>query len=155
MDIVTKMAAKRQNQTSNTYDTILLTSESKSIMHARFNHTNSKQLLDHTNNMTMTFPFRRFVVNEEDTLQGHGSPRHYSNNTSVFSADDVMISTMIAMKMQLLPETIIPNYCSNFHKVFGGFHKLGCGMANHPYLEWLQDNDDPSMRMDCGWKLKK
>ncbi len=137
MNIAEAMAAKRANATSNIYDTIVLTSDSREMMEARFNYTKNE-----------TFPFR-FVVNDEDVLQGHGNPMKY--NTKFFTADQVMISTMVAMKMQLLSDTLLPNSCSHFHQVMVGFYSSGCGMVREPYHEILKQNDNPSFRMKCIW----
>jgi hypothetical protein len=70
---------------------------------ARFNYTKNA-----------SFPFK-FIANNDDVGQGHGKPRRYSNK------DEVMVATMAAMKMQLLPETLILNSCSNFHKLIESF----------------------------------
>ncbi len=135
--IAEAMTVKRGNMTSKRYDTIVLSSDSKEMTEARLNYTKNE-----------SFPFR-FVVNNEDVHQGHGKPAKY--NTKLFTADQVMISTMVVFKMQLLPDTLIYNSCSNFHKVIAGIYDSGCGMAQKPYPQALKENDNPSFRMKCGW----
>lgn len=138
MQVAEEMGVKRRNQTSNIYDTIVLTSDSRHMIESRFNYTKT-----YTNATNPDFPFR-FVVNEKDTMQGHGKPQRYFTE-----ADNIMVSTVAAMKMQLLAETTVMNSCSNFHKVAAGFHISGCGMAKEPYLEWLISLDNPKLRMKC------
>ena len=138
VQVAEEMGAKRRNQTSNIYDTIVLTSDSRDMVESRLNYTSS-----HPNATHPDFPFR-FLINENDTMQGHGKPQKYQSR-----ADDIMASTLAAMKMQMLAETVVSNSCSNFHKVLAGFHVSGCGMAKEPYSESLQSNDNPQLRMRC------
>ena len=135
MQVAEEMAVKRSGQTSSTYDTIVLTSEDREMMEARANYTRNE-----------TWRFR-FVVNANDTLQGHGRPKRYQ--TENFTADDVMISTLVALQMQLLPGTVVLNGCSNFHKVIGSFYSSGCANVRQPYYESLKKVDNPSLRMKC------
>jgi hypothetical protein len=121
------------SQPGNMYDTILLSSDSKNITQQRFNYTNNK-----------SFPFK-IIANDEDIGQGHGIPPFYRND-----ADQIMISTMAALKMQLLPETLIYNGCSNFHKLIVNLYS-GCGRDVFGYFESLQDNTNKEFRVRCSW----
>ena len=132
------MGAKRSNRTSNIYDTIVLTSDSRDMVESRLDYTSS-----HPNATHPDFPFR-FLINENDTMQGHGKPRMYQSQ-----ANDIMASTLASMKMQMLAETVVSNSCSHFHKFLTGFHVAGCGMAKEPYSESLQSLDNPQLRMKC------
>ena len=138
IQVAEEMGAKRRNQTSNIYDTIVLTSDSRDMVEPRLNYTST-----HPNATHPDFPFR-FIINENDTMQGHGKPGRYRSE-----ADEIMVSTLAAMKMQMLAETVVTNSCSNFHKVMGGFIGMGCGMAKEPYNEGLQQNENPQLRMKC------
>jgi len=135
MQVAEEMGAKRYRQTLNTYDTIVLTSETREMIEARANYTRNE-----------TWRLR-FVVNANDTFQGHGHPELYQ--TENFTADDVMISTLMALQMQLLPGTLVLNTCSNFHKMIDSFYSSGCANVSRPYAEWLQKNDNPLLRMQC------
>jgi len=135
MQVAEEMGAKRYRQTLNTYDTIVLTSETREMIEARANYTRDETWRLH------------FVVNANDTLQGHGEPTGYW--TGNFTADDVMISTLAALQMQLLPGTLVLNACSNFHKMIDSFYSSGCANVSRPYAEWLQKNDNPLLRMQC------
>eukprot|EP00979_Chaetoceros_neogracilis_P008305 scaffold1853_cov287-Chaetoceros_neogracile.AAC.7 len=84
--LIREFAKKRSltrtgDNTTNTtlYDTVVLTSESKEMMVGRFAYTDK----DH-------FPFR-FVVNDEDVVQGNGKPRNYRGNEM---SDRVMLSSL-------------------------------------------------------------
>jgi len=135
MQVAEEMVPKRYRQTSGTYDTIVLTSETREMIEARANYTRNE-----------TWRLR-FVVNANDTFQGHGHPELYQ--TENFTADDVMISTLMALQMQLLPGTLVLNTCSNFHKMIDSFYSSGCANVSRPYAEWLQKNDNPLLRMQC------
>jgi hypothetical protein len=140
IQLAEEMGAKRRNQTSNIYDTIVLTSDTKDMVESRLNYTSTYPNATHPD-----FPFR-FIINANDTMQGHGKPGRYRSK-----GDEIMLSTLAAMKMQMLAETVVTNACSNFHKVMGGFIDIGCGMAKEPYHEFLQENENPQLRMKCGF----
>lgn len=114
------------------YNTIMVSSDSKSMINARFNYT--------TNN---SFPFR-IIANDWDIGQGHGKPAFFTD------ANAVMISSMVALKMQLHPETLIYNSCSNFHKLITLFFK-GCGRSEDGHYESLLENDNKAFHMKCAW----
>ena len=67
------------------------------------------------------------------------------------TADDVMLSTMTSLKMQLMTESTVGNCCSNFHKVMLEFLQNGCGAAKRNHFECLQDNENPEFRVCCEW----
>lgn len=117
------------------YDTMLLSSDNKNITQHRFKFL--------ANNGASRF--KRIIANDEDIGQGHGIPPFYRND-----ADKIMISSMAALKMQLLPETLVYNVCSNFHKLIVNFYS-GCGRDEVGYYESLQDNDNTEFRVRCKW----
>ena len=137
MRVVEETAAERSAQTSSTYDTIVLTSEARDMIEARATYARNE-----------TWKFR-FVVNANDTLQGHGKPMLYQ--TKNYTADDVMISTLVALQMQMLPGTVVLNSCSNFHNVINSFYVSGCANVSRPYKVSLKRMDNPSLRMKCKW----
>lgn len=102
MDLVKVLSANRTAARADTtenarYDTIVLTSEDKTMLEARFNYTSRPD-----------FPFR-FVVNVEDVAQGHGSAGAYGER-----ADDIMISSLTSAKLQLLSESVVRTIGSFF-----------------------------------------
>jgi hypothetical protein len=115
------------------YETILVSSDSKSLTDQRSKYVTNA-----------SFPFR-IIANDEDIGQGHGRPAFFYSN-----ANAVMISTMVALKMHLLPETLVFNSCSNFHQLIVAFYK-GCGRAEVGYYESLLQNDNKAFRMWCDW----
>eukprot|EP00804_Cyclotella_cryptica_P011265 CCRYP_007761-RA/>CCRYP_007761-RA protein AED:0.11 eAED:0.11 QI:0/-1/0/1/-1/1/1/0/561 len=119
----------------NPYKFIVLTSDTKGMTEQRFNYERDP-----------SFKFD-FVVNADDIGQGHGKPKQYSDK------DTVMVDTFAALKLQLTPETLIINSCSNFHKLIASFY-LGCGGGgkNGGHLETLLENDNPKFRMKCAWR---
>jgi len=121
------------NYSNNMYNTIVLSSESKSVTNARFNYTQNS-----------TSPYT-FIVNDEDIGQGNGRPRQHK---SLGMSDQVMISTLSAFKMQMMPETLIVNMCSNSHKMMHMFY-FGCGRKEDGYIEDMNNNDNEMFAYTC------
>merc|ERR1712176_523975 len=119
------------------HDTIILTSESSKILRSRFQFQRNN-----------TFPFK-FIVNENDVTQGTGRPNHFQKISSNITSDEVMLSTVMALKMQLLGQSTILNCCSSFHKVILSFLRRGCGAVQMNHFECLQDNENPLFRLCC------
>ena len=130
---------RKKNEVTNSsatkimYDTIVLSSESKHMLEARFAYSKNE-----------SFPFR-IIANDEDCAQGHGKPKRFFGGI----ADNVMVSTMAALKMQLIPETLVLNSCSNFHKLVGDIYGVCRENNNGGYKEYLIDNDNKKFRMKC------
>ncbi|GFH56979.1 hypothetical protein CTEN210_13456 [Chaetoceros tenuissimus] len=135
--------ARNSHATTNMYDTIVLTSEARDILDARFNYTKNESFLF------------RFIVNEEDVTQGVGNPRHFKgidrfNETKKWGADEVLLSSLVTVKMQMLPETLVINGCSNFHRnVLWHFRRMGFTKLKNVHTETLIMNQDPKYRMTC------
>jgi len=141
--LIREFAAKRtlartgDNTTnSSLYDTVVLTSESKQVMEERFNYTEKED-----------FPFR-FIVNDEDPRQGSGKPGNYRVSGS--NADGVMLSSLTAIKMQMMSESTVLNSCSNFHMLMNSLLIMGCSKSKNNFVETLHRNDNPAFRMKCG-----
>jgi hypothetical protein len=142
--LIREFAKKRSltrtgDNTTNTtlYDTVVLTSESKEMMVGRFAYTEKNG-----------FPFR-FVVNDEDVAQGSGQPGKFYENEGAVTPDRVMLSSLTAVKMQMLSESTVLNGCSSFHKIMASLLKMGCGRSKNNYMEFLGKNDNPEFRMRC------
>jgi hypothetical protein len=128
-----KRSKQINNGTKILQDKVLSTSESSQVLKALFDYPKND-----------TFPFD-FIVNEKDVGQGSGNPRSF--NKSNFKADDVMMTSLVTLKMQLFPDSLVVNYCSYFHNLIGAFVSMGCGYTN--YIEGLSQNDNPELRVGC------
>jgi len=138
-----KRNKQRSNQDNSTmfpqlYETVILTSESKEILRSRLSYTPKNE----------SFPFD-FIVNEQDVGQGTGRPTSFMKGNNKFLGDDVMVSSLVSLKMQLYAESLVMNTCSNFHFLIGTMTYLGCGL--NQYSEGLKDNDNPKFRLKCGF----
>mmetsp|Transcript_26794 Transcript_26794/g.38447 ORF Transcript_26794/g.38447 Transcript_26794/m.38447 type:complete len:248 (+) Transcript_26794:3-746(+) len=123
------------------YDTIVLTSESAMILEARKSYEGPNT----------TFPFR-FIVNENDVLQGTGDPGSYHKMLALnVTADDIMFSTITSIAFQMMSKVVLGNHCSNFHRMMPGFVNRGCGAAHDGAMEWIQQSDIPEFRICCAW----
>ena len=118
---------------------IILTSESMEILQAR-----------HRYNADESFPFT-LIANNNDVAQGTGNPIEYKKMARNVTADDIMLSTMSSLSMQLMATWTVGNCCSNFHKLIMEFLSRGCGAAQKNYFECLQDNENPEFRLCCQW----
>jgi hypothetical protein len=142
---------EQQNLTAwNGRGKIILTSEDEEVLLQRASY---QQAQNH-------FPLE-FVVNEHDVAQGTGLPRRYKDR-----ADDIMISSLAALQLQLLATTSVGNCCSNFYLVLLDLLRNGCGRHDHTYsnkpdvnvpldsaptLQCLQETPDPQFHVCCGW----
>lgn len=125
------------NATTQNVASLVLTSESGSMMRARYKYNDLNE-----------FPFR-FVVNADDTTQGTGIPRKYRGKNK--GAHEVMLSTMAALKLQLMPKYSVANCCSNFHQMILDLLRAGCGAVRNPVFQCLQEADDPQFHVCCQW----
>ena len=120
------------------YDKIVVTSETKEIITSRLRYMPKNN----------SFPFD-FLVNERDAGQGTGDPKRRPWRRA--GADNIMISSLISLQMQLYPESLVINSCSNWHKVMASLFRNGCGLARDFYVESLQTNDNPEFRVRCNF----
>ena len=121
------------------YDKIVVTSETKELIMSRLRYMPKNS----------SFPFD-FLVNEQDAGQGTGDPKTRIWLTT--GADNIMISSLISLQLQLYPESLAYNSCSNWHKVIASLFRNGCGLARDFYLESLQNNDNKEFRVGCNWR---
>jgi hypothetical protein len=109
---------------------IILTTEDKNIFQQRLAYNASTGFaLD-------------FVVNEKDTFQGTGHTMLFKND-----ADDIMISSLVSLKLQMYAKKVYGNCCSNFHNLIFDFLLGGCGMAEK--VTCLQETKD--YNICCRW----
>jgi hypothetical protein len=66
-------------------------------------------------------------------------------------ADEMMLSSMSSLKMQLVPRVSVGNCCSNFHVLLNDFLIEGCGAASDNTFLCLQEYHDPLLKVCCGW----
>jgi prenyltransferase beta subunit len=119
--------------------TVILTSEQASIVARRHNYSTSTD-----------FPFQ-FVVNEKDAGQGTGEPEQYGIISGGPDADKIMLSTLVALKMQLMAKYTVVNCCSSFHRMILDLLRAGCGAAAEPEFRCLQEMEDPQYHLCCKW----
>jgi hypothetical protein len=65
--------------------------------------------------------------------------------------DDIMLSAISSLKLQLHARHTVGNCCSNFHLLLFDFLEEGCGPAKDQNVECLQDNEAPEYRLCCLW----
>jgi hypothetical protein len=115
---------------SGTRGTLIMTTEDEQIFRQRLQY-----------NETTGFPLD-FIVNEKDSLQGSGNVGVFGEN-----ADDIMMSSLVAIRMQLNSGQIYGNCCSNFHLMLFDFVHEGCGLTTKATC--LQETED--YNVCCAW----
>jgi hypothetical protein len=99
-------------------------------------------------------PFNfRFVNNDHDHSQGTGNPIRMGEmvTNKTVTMDEIMLSAISSLKIQLHARYTIGNCCSNFHLLMFDFLRDGCGASRDQLSECMQDNEDPEFRLCCQW----
>lgn len=128
---------------------IILTSESERVIHNRLYWENITKTSSSSSSSSTTFPFR-FVINQNDTMQGTGASRTYGRRSY-----DVMVSSLAAIQLQLHSKHLVGNCCSTFHQLLMDIVKTGCGVSTSPTFECMQELDDENFRLCCSWTKGK
>jgi hypothetical protein len=123
---------------------IIVTSEAPEIHAAQLSYHNQSRGKNHS------FAFN-FINNQFDLRQGTGNPKKMGARIQNSTLDDVMLSAISSLKMQLHARYTVGNCCSNFHLLLFDFLKAGCGAVPDQVAECLQDNEDPTFRLCCQW----
>lgn len=115
--------------------TIVLSTESAELMAEKDQYDKNE-----------SFPFG-IITNKQDVLQGAGIAVAYRPNVT---ADQVMLSTIVAIKMQLATRHMVGDCCSNFHNLIMDLRQGGCGIvASGSSMTCLQQQEDPKFRVCC------
>ena len=131
---------------------IVLTTESASVLKEKDAFMENKSLVE----KIAPFPFE-FVINEFDIQQDSGNPKfnipehNLDTELKENNADEVMLSMVSSLQLQLLTRYTIGNCCSNFHRLLFELLDGGCGAAYQISLECLQENENPDFRICCVW----
>ena len=131
---------------------IVLTTESASVLEEKDAFMANTSLVK----KIVPFPFE-FVINEFDIQQDSGNPKfnipehNLDMELEENNADQVMLSMISSLQLQLLTRYTIGNCCSNFHRLLFEMLDGGCGAAYQISLECLQENENPEFRICCVW----
>lgn len=117
--------------TANKRGALVMTTEDPALFAQRLQYSKSSS----------NFPLE-FVVNNLDPLQGTGNTKKYRQ-----AADDILISSMLAIQMQFHARHVYGNCCSNFHLLLFDFLREGCGMTTQTTC--LQETEN--YNVCCQW----
>ena len=134
------VATYQWNRTVGTPDpTVLLTTESKQVLeqHTRF--------VDESSDPAASY---RFVLNDYDVLPDSG--RGVSRVAGI-DADEVMLSAVSSLRLQLMARMVIGNCCSGFHNLIDFLRGEGLGAAVDSQYHCLQQHEEPEYRICC-WR---
>lgn len=152
--------------TNRTTISVVVTTESKQIQQEQQEY--AKWMFDSQN---FSFPqlrnslFRpRFVLNHQDvtqdtgylkevfTLGAHGTNSTMKHPNLQLQADEIMLSTLSSLQMQLQTSLTVGNCCSNFHLLLKDLLAAGCGSSPHGnYFQCLQDHKTKEYQICCSW----
>lgn len=128
--------------------TIIFTSESNDMV--REQHEFIAKLSDRNSSISSEFTSFRIVSNTLDVTQDTGQVKNKPSNN--ISADSAMLSALSSLKFQLLARVTLGNCCSNFHVLLADLLAAGCGAARTNNFYCMQENEDPNLRICCGWQ---
>ncbi|CAJ1966890.1 unnamed protein product [Cylindrotheca closterium] len=112
--------------------TILVTSESPQV------HDEQELFLKESVENNRSFPFQ-LVNNNFDLHQGTGDPASMDSSGKNVSLEDIMLSSISSLQLQLRARYTVGNCCSNFHLLLFDFLEEGCGPVRDHHPECLQD----------------
>ena len=130
---------------------IILTSESLDVHQAQQNYqgTNSFTLSKPQSEAVHVVPYD-FITNDFDLIQNSGDPKAIDGGN--VTKEDVLLSTLGSLKMQLHSHYMVGNCCSNHHLMLVDLLKAGCGKYRHDDVSrCMQDHEDPKFRLCCAW----
>ena len=86
----------------------------------------------------------KFITNPNDVTQDTGyfddnnpteSLQGTATNNSSYTANDIMLSTLSSMQLQLYATDLTVGNCGlNFHLIIKDLLNIGCGTASRPYI---------------------
>ena len=101
---------------------------------------------------TTNFPYE-IILNKNDNLQGSGKPTKFKR-----SAKDTILSSLVAIKMQLIPSVVYGNCCSNWHKVIRKLVDAGLSAVPNAQFNCLNLSpaafDNPKYQICCAWGVE-
>ena len=138
MNVITSVWKKHRSD-NNAVANIILTTEDEKVMR-------DMKTFDPT-----SIPFSyRFITNDRDVLQGTGFANDFEKIRNI-TADQVMLSSLAALKLQLGAKYSVGNCCSNFHNLLFDFLRDGCGAAQDTVAMCLQEMEQAEYRVCCAW----
>ena len=147
--------SKKTLQDSNMNVSIILTSESSEIFRAQkqFEADNKLQFPLISSNMTHLkqsnmSPFH-FITNTFDVIQDSGNPTKMKDFSE--PKEEILMSALASLKMQMNAERSVGNCCSNHHLLLFDYLQEGCGAAPGNVGQCMQDHDNPKFHLCCGW----
>lgn len=122
---------------------IIITTESKKIRE-------EMELFQHNKNMEVA---PRLLVNYLDITQntGYFEPLSSNDTRKIDETDEVILSAMSSLKVQLLPKLTLGNCCSSFHLMLKDILSEGCGAHPDHVFQCLQAHENPRYRTCCSW----
>lgn len=141
LQIAQRNAAGTKNAGQSAVDaSIVLTTEAKAIYDAQEQY----ESLGMGRNLSFSF---KFIKNAMDVQQDTGDPKFLK----LFNKEEIILSSLASLQMQLRTSYSVGNCCSNFHLLIRDYLTDGCGASHEHVAQCMQDHDDPRFRLCCAW----
>ncbi|KAG7360163.1 hypothetical protein IV203_035262 [Nitzschia inconspicua] len=133
---------------------IIFTSES-AVVHQeqkdyQANYNLSFPLVENENKASHHVPFD-FITNSYDLVQDSGDPTKL-NDGEISSKEEILLSTIASLQMQLNSDYVVGNCCSSHHILLVDLLQEGCGNRNNDDVsQCMQDHEDRTFRLCCAW----
>lgn len=131
---------------SSPLSNVVVTTESKQVLIEQSKYA-SEIALD-TDESTSS-PIH-FITNPFDVTQDTGYVDDLSEESSP-TANQIMLSSISSLQLQLHTQFTIGNCCSNFHLLLKDLIGVGCGSHLLHTFQCLQDHSNPAFRICCSW----
>jgi hypothetical protein len=146
MDAARELWMNAREVPSFRFSSVVVTTESKQVLNEQAQYA-SEMTLDVENHST--FPVR-FITNPFDVAQDTGY-FDGSISESQYSSNQIMLSSISSLQLQLHARYTLGNCCSNFHLMLKDLISVGCGSNPFHTFHCLQDHTNPAYRICCSW----
>lgn len=146
-----KLERSRFKKSNDDLVNIVVTSESREILRQHQRYASDVR----NSNQSLANP--RFIWNHRDVAQDTGYLEEVlissgdSANAFNSTADEMMLSALSSLRVQLQTGVALGNCCSNFHLLIKDLLDQGCGATDTSHFQCLQDHEDPAYHICCSW----
>jgi hypothetical protein len=127
---------------------VVVTTESKQVMNELAKY--ATEVSSH-NSYNDSFLRVRFVTNHFDVTQDTGYFDSTNTKKTQHTANEIMLSSISSLKLQLYTRITVGNCCSNFHLLLKDLLSVGCGSSPIHTFQCLQTHANPTFRVCCSW----
>lgn len=131
---------------SSPFSNIVVTTESKQVLYEQAQY--AAEMKSNVDNHSIFSV--QFITNPFDVTQDTG---YFDGSTTAtqYTVNQIMLSSISSLQLQLHTRTTVGNCCSNFHLLLKDLLSVGCGSLPFHAFQCLQDHANPAYRICCSW----